>query len=813
MTEFINIEDGRVFNGDSPYVFWFENGQSVNLNYVLKICFISTRQVVEAHLDSPVFSLLNMNQTIPEQNQPADPSDPDGIAKGEIINDKLYMNLDDLKTDYYASIGYRYNDFYVHMIYILANSQEVGEIHDYFTLTDDRGIQTYEIAADFYADNEVLKTNLGNFDVHIPESIQKAIYEVDVHEEANDNITLNRKYKELLMNYWDIVANKGSYNSLQNSLAWFEWGDLVRIEELWKRHHEHMEDYFQTELNKELNYEFITEFLNNSKTTYIGLYMALSKVMMEDGQIMWQHDIPNEETLPGENRIYSEENPVLVDVITKWQLIDLCLKMTLLGNFYSTYFIPIHMDLIHSTLERWVFAYTIKVLHAPGVVTNIVINNVRTFDMIYDKRTKMLKHLCRSYSDTLFLNPVTNGPVFGYEKELHNEINQQFLTSGEFTRYHMGGTYGVVNFRISEDDPILACNHNDAIYREILRWENETGGGSIETFVPIEPTYMERSGFRASQYAFLFDFNLGFMEPGKYKLTFEFETIMGSFWTKTIEVEIEDSVGNHIDIYKVEKRDDIQSIRILPNDSGFKWFKMFQMNPGIAPGYQEHSIYIEPFMGHSADMNHTIIFDVPVNSQSIDILYNNHTYTIDTSSHNLNILRQNLETKFPFYIWILNKYSGNQPIRVIGIRRKYGVINDVITGVDNGITDDEDSGYPILRYVFHPFMHNIKKTEKWIFKTTDLIYLVPQLGHSRDIHLRNWVFTNQSTGKSFESYLTEVDEDNHKTTKEYGGMKGLFIASHEMIKLDPGYYNIKLRYLKGNVLQEYEMKSAFIMKK
>ena len=211
MIEFVELKDGRVFNGDTPYVFWFENGQSVNLNYVHKICFISDYRQVRVRIDSEVFSLLRLDQNIPEIIDPL-------AGQGEIINEKQYIDLNLLKTNVYTSVGFDYNGIYVHMIYILANSQTAGEIHDYFTIIENHDNELieykYEIAADFYADNELLKNQLENFDISIPESIQKAIYDVDVHEEANDNITLNRKYKELLMNYWNIVANKGSYNSL-----------------------------------------------------------------------------------------------------------------------------------------------------------------------------------------------------------------------------------------------------------------------------------------------------------------------------------------------------------------------------------------------------------------------------------------------------------------------------------------------------------------------------------------------------------------------------------------------------------------------
>ena len=819
MIEFVNIKDGRVFNGNKPYVFWFENGQSVNLNYVRKICFISTSRIVQARVESDTFALLNMGQNIPEIYNPD--------AQGEIINEKLYMDLDHLKTSIFTSNGFPYNNFYVHMIYVLANSREAGEIHDSLYLTDSDGEHEYEIAADFYGDNEILKTNLANFDIHIPESIQKAIYDVDVHEESNDNITLNRKYKELLLNYWDIIANKGSYNSLQNSLAWFEWGDLVRIEEFWKRHNERMDEYFLTDLNHELDYEFITEFLNNSKTTYIGLYMALDRVHLENGQPEYD----------------GESNPVLEPVITKWQLIDLCLKMTLLGNFYSTYFTPVHIETIHSTLEHWVFSYAIKVLHTEWIDNHTTVNNIHAFDMAYDKRVKMMEHNNKAYSDTLFGNYIDNGSVFGFESEIREEPKPVFTTSGEVFRYHMGGTYGVVHFHVMQETPILAGDENDRIYKETLQWRTEGEIGSVVTFVPIEPvypTYIDeetheerpvRDGVGVTNWMFLPEFELGFMNPGRYILTFQFDTIYGNTWTKTVEVEIEDNTYNHVNLYRVVKRTDAESF--YPTnvnasfDAGLNWLKSFQINSSVDDPddfkYREHNIFLQPFYGDWMNVNHTVIFDIPQNASTLVF---NDDLTISVASQDREIIFEALNTTLRDYVWIVSKCDPvvgvNTPdIRIIGVCRYYGTIENpqrpFIKKVTNGGNNELEN--IMYDFRFHPFMHVLIPLSNCIVGSTDLIYAVPHLGHSRDIQVRNWILENKSTGEKFESYLTHkpswddgrVRTRDTFTAEDYGGMQGWFITPQVPVKLKPGYYNIKLRYTKGESLQEFNINSAFLL--
>ena len=184
----------------------------------------------------------------------------------------------------------------------------------------------------------------------------------------------------------DIVANKGSYASVINSLKWFEWGDLVRLEEVWEMKEGHKTWYRLEDINTTLS----TYLDNMSKTTYIGVYFALHQLSEHNGemiyrdtngiypwsqqntlysdQVMTNNDVSY--TITGDTpilqttripvdlgsiegiEIYNEVIPEVENTIALWNNIDLCLKMTLLGSFYSTFFLPIHMDLLHSTIDR-----------------------------------------------------------------------------------------------------------------------------------------------------------------------------------------------------------------------------------------------------------------------------------------------------------------------------------------------------------------------------------------------------------------------------------------------------------------------------
>ena len=220
MVRFVDLKTGNVFNAGQSYVFWFDGEQSVNMLYSQPICFISNEPNVRISFgENKVFRLVDSNNL---KNMDVE----------EIHNFKyLDINSMCLNGDVNTVLnGYAYHNYYVYMLYIIGSSPNAGE----FIADINIAGETFKIGADFYGGDETLYINLSNHGVDIPEAIQKALYNVNIHEDKIDNITINRKWKELLSNYWDVLANKGSYKSLYNSLKWFEYGDLVRIGEIWK---------------------------------------------------------------------------------------------------------------------------------------------------------------------------------------------------------------------------------------------------------------------------------------------------------------------------------------------------------------------------------------------------------------------------------------------------------------------------------------------------------------------------------------------------------------------------------------------------
>ena len=405
-------------------------------------------------------------------------------------------------------------------------------------------------------------------------------------------------------------------------------------------------------------------------------------------------------------------------------------------------------------------------------------------------------------------------------------------------RYHMGGSYGVVHFKVTPDAPILAGDGNDRIFRETLHWTTDGEEGSVTTFIdipPIDITDTEtnpgyeqyiRTG-RCSNWFIMPEFDLGFMNPGHYTLTFQFDTIYGNTWTKTVEVDIEDNTYNHINLYRVVKRNDSETFIptdiTINNDSGLNWLKSFQINSALDTEddfeYREHNIFVKPFYGDLIDVNHTVIFDIPVETDIIRI--DNIDITIgDISTRNKSDVLDLLNEHIPHYIWIAS--DPVPEMRIIGVCRYYGTKKEPDRPFIREIKDNTNQNIPdvILSFRFHPFMHTLVPLSEDIIRQKDLIYAIPHLGHSRDIEVRNWIFTNKTTGEIFESYLTSrrYYEDGRNrgdfgTIENYGGPQGWFITPQEPIKLKPGYYNIKLQYRKGESIQEFDINSAFLLEK
>ena len=473
MIRFVDLESGNIFNASKPYVFWFDGEQSTNLIYTKPICFISNkRRSVVSIPKSGIFSILDTTKLDTEL---------DNIYGFE------YQDINSLKTNTITIPGYRYDDYYVYIVYIGTQSELGGEFVETITIDGEE----FLVGADFYEENEPLYVNLSNNGIEIPNSIQKAIYEVNPHEDKRDNITLNRKWKELLANLWDTVSNKGSYKSLHNTLNWFEWGDMLKLCEVWKRTDE-KDIYSIRDIKAILGDKYFETLSGFSKTTYIAIYCAMQKIKHgENQEVMYD----------------SEKNPTLQNIISRWSTRDLSLKLCMLGNFYKTYFMPIHLDLIHCTIEDVVFTNTFKMNVASGQERNDFVYLTHDFDC-----------------------SVKDGDIF---KLLPVKVSvDEDALFGNLSKPGFNDIGCIVDFSL--DFPLL---EEEKIKREYITY---VGGGEAKSKVDYRALGSK------------IEFSLLLLKEGEYDIRMQFDTTAGRTFTKRVILNVIDTTHTTLKVYRVQ---------------------------------------------------------------------------------------------------------------------------------------------------------------------------------------------------------------------------------------------------------------------
>lgn len=509
--KFVDLESGYLYDGCSPYIHWFSGEQSTDLIYCHKLCIISNSNQIELEMDSNIFNIIDNSKLI-EGN-----------------------NYSSITCQSFTSNAEVYNGVNMHIINFTASSKTPGEYTTDVLIKDGGESYNLILGADFYMENESLYINLANMGVELPDAIQKAIYDVNVSESNRDNITLNRKMKELLSNYWDMIANKGSYKSLINTLKWFEWGDLVKLKEIWKRDDFGRIVYDDRSLCSILEDKYIDTLNGFSKTTHLALYANMQNIC------------------PGYD---DEKNPKLEEVIIpKWTREDLMLKLCMLGNFYETYFIPIHLNLFQSTVENVVFTNTFKTINSNMMDRYDHITNIGNIKCnIKNNSSYILSDVsCQVNNDTMF-GTKWNGEesyndinIIGVD-DIVNEISEDDLKT--FYSQIFNGIGVIVPFECNintyEDDYIveslLTINDKTIVSNKVIY--------NIDGKIDI-------------------NFKVLFQQEGIHDINIQFKTAGSKLYTKHLTLNILDVSGMDLKVYRVMhyKYLDDEYIKFMKNKS------------------------------------------------------------------------------------------------------------------------------------------------------------------------------------------------------------------------------------------------------
>lgn len=726
MVRFIDVETGNVFNGSAPYVFWFDGEQSTNIFYTKNIYFLSDEREVDISInDNNIFKLLNIDELTP--------------SSIDNISDFNYININDLiKNDnIVTSIGSPYNKFYVHVIYILGYADQPGSYQEMIKIDN----ENFQIGADFYGENESLYINLSNNGVEIPESIQKAFYESNIYEDKRDNILLNRKWKELLSNFIDIYTNKGSYKSLFNSLQWFDYGERIKLCEFWKNEDFHNTKYFAQEINPIIKEKYLDHIYNYSKTTYMGIYYAIEEYITDNN---------------GNIEYDSEKNPLLRRCVDNLTAKDLSLKLCMLGNFYETYFMPIHLDLIHSTIEDIVYSNTFKIINGSIANRYDYINDINEMKCnVHNGDSFSLDNVkCYVGPNTLFGTKSIkhNSHIIGVQ---HNEVNEN-MTDEELSVY-LSQLYNNVGSII--DFHIELPNPNDWVKKE--------------TLTVISPLHKQTNTDYKLIKSNKIDFSLLCESEGMYDIRLQFITMSDKIYSKRIKVNIYDSKSVKINVYRILNNGlDVQpyiNLAGTPNDF------IFSHNKSTFEKYK-----------------HYIPASVENQNEDWTGVKLNNLLVINTLN---SIVKANDYIKENYFIFYRKTTENNY---IIGISKRFGFKPDI-----DKLQINKPHYIYRNEYIYIPDFHILemvgKDDEMDSFKVTnkDALCIIPDLKFGLDIEDFAWEFINAS---SIEQKSIRFNTNSP------------IISNKEYKTLEPGYYDIIFRYkLKGeDKTNEIKLDSAFI---
>lgn len=699
MIKFIDIEKGIAYDGSSPYVHYIDNGLSTNVYYTKTFVLIS---------DNDAAKTISVKS--------------DSIYRLIQVDDEHGYNVDLknlLVTSTTSSYQTLYNGYYIYKFIVAVCSDVEGEVHDTITISDDTETIEMNIAGDFYGEDETALINLQNKGIEIPKQIQRAFYESDVHDVSQDNILLNRKYKELLIEYWNIIANKGSYSSLINSKNFFEYGDLLRIEEYYKSiDNDGLRRLFARNLELELFDDIYTTVDISSKTTYIGLFCAINEMLKENGVIQYNDDYSNNVTLDKSFPL-NEPIPELVNASLKHTVDDMALKMVLVGNYFSTFFMPLHLDLIHSTIESVVYATTLKIQRGITSERSDYFNNIEDFDCSLRTETEyFLKNVSTQTGQGTIANDyidestrLTNGftkyvdadsygrvKIFGADL-IAPDMQGTRPTNDELRNFFMR-TYTGVGVLVPVKCTLPTVN---VIRRMIIMIHRSTDGGRTYEF------YDKMDSSNAiTMTSNELNFNLLFTEYGMYHITLQFTQISSVDLINSYIINVHNDTRNEVHLQKLQRINNIFTkedlFDALAKEISFNRY-MFTNEPS-----SEYPVYRQWLRKNTSlidddgcGMNHTVIMQLTDGTQiprfNIDSK-DGASFTFDDyysfddelnvfymTDEQIELALNDVRMGYPYYFWSIERrykpsYEDDVPQNpdgeyyLIGIRRYFDVDDD-----------------------------------------------------------------------------------------------------------------------------------------
>ena len=772
--KFLNLETGYSFDGlwtneqSKGYIFWFPSEQSINITYTTPICIVSKEQLDDNTVisieDNDVFSFISHTA----DSITVDGFDFDGKPK--------YMStitVGDLDCE---SI----NNNYIYVFNVACKSVEEGEYICKITIGDYGYIR---VGADFYGENESLYVNLANFGAEIPETIQKAIYDSNVHEDFKDNILINRKFKELLSNYWDVIANKGSYKSLQNSLKWFEWGDKLEIKEIWRHliadksffNDEEVVSIFESKLND--------SFENYVKTTYISLYCSLYDERPEN---------------IGDPEYDSEFNPVLSNAVLKYSINDIKLKLSLLAQFFGAFFLPIHMSILHAVAETKVFTNTIKTVLGSVMKRNDCIGSFEYVESnIKDDSIYKMTNVRAQVTDATTFAIKWKDPKYDKDGNVVEEYNHTWFGVDEFTSKGKVDESNINTFAVQYyTGPGLILPIEMIIPNQ---YEKDMIHHTIADVMYND--HVERlhfyDKFVMSQNKFKIKFNYLIKEAADYTIRFTFFTAAGKTITRTLKFTVEDADNLCVNVYKVQAKDDIDGLTYDDFNDTDSCGYLFKAQKKDEPEYYTQVLpYMSPtnplYESYKGiKLSRLVIFDIQ-NKNDKAYKYGKYEQMVIRGLMDNDFLefdRVDDAGNITYMVFVSKYFYADVPQEIID--KKYNIIRNELIFLPQFHKLTLMTGLNADNYTVSQYEAVCCAAE------INTLYGVKPFRYSHLIDSAEWTFIN----------ATDNSMVYHPSTS-----RAPFVAT-EKTYINPGYYDISFKYsLTNGIADECKLDSGFRIK-
>lgn len=730
-------KEGNIYEGGSPYVHWFGGSQSVGLWYSLNIYVLSDQSsltIVPPSEDS-VFKLVKVD------------NNEDEIDIKELIQTSEYSITSNIHPTELSS-------WYAFQINIVCQSDKIGQFTDSFTIESGNESLQVSVGADFYEEDETLTINLGNKGLDIPKSIYKAFYESNYHEAFIDNVLINRKFKELVSNFIDVVDCKGSYKSLINSLDWFDWGENTKLYEIWRSGNNLIEKDLEIVLS-DIYKDYI---FTHSKTTHMALVTSLYNVTDE---------------------LDSEKNPVIEKISRDWSDEELAIKISILGAFFERYFMPIHLDLKRASVESLVYTNSIKLENGTNYHNYNFLDDNGVVDLVVNGGKGLVIPLgdLNPENEEGNYRPVAVGPdtMFGlqYEEsgveegiEYYTPIGVDFLDdidtgSGDYEdndndntlSTFFGQLVGAVGVVIPVDVRVELPN-GDGLSMEVLNIKRRDN-----VVQKIERKYFpaEQENDMSDKYYTHFSFNLLSTEEETVSFTLTLYSLSGHTWTAAATFQTVDVSGSFINVYKIESKgiDELDD-EFIENMHGNPWGTQYNT---ILNTDDPSATYIDPNKYHGQE----IIQYLPSSEKSKkyyhELILVENPNTISNSNDDY---------------WEIDRDANH----TLYIRKEAGEF-------DNTITDTlrhEMIFIPQLCNYINLDDHEIKEAN-YIFTQDDILCVIPQFRQTLEQVIDQnsviWEFKNMTTLNTI-NYNIPISKP--------------FIANKTAELLEPGYWSVSMYY-------------------